>query len=277
MKGWNLTLIAPFQVDLDASSLSAVATSGDEREVCSITLISSRLGRSFVAGDLFKVRSGTDDHVTIQGDVRFLHQLGYGWTESTLRIEGDVGTGLGASMRSGCIEVFGNTMASAGWQMRGGDIRISGDTGDYLGGPLPGRRSGMSGGRIVVSGNAGHHAGHCMRRGTIVLLGDCGDGVGTDMVAGTIVAGGTVGKFVGAGMRRGTVFLAKAQEIDPVRFSPPRDVNLSFTRLIARGLDLVAPEIAAAMHRPMCRYLGDRSVGGQGEILVMRPKVAAQR
>jgi len=273
MKGWNLTLVAPFQIDLDASSLSAVATCDYEHEVCSITLISSRPDRSFVVGDLFKVRPGTDDRVTIHGDVRFLHQLGYGWTESTLRIEGDVGTGLGATMRSGCIEVFGKTMASAGWQMRGGEIRISGDTGDYLGGPLPGRRSGMSGGRIVVYGNAGHHAGHCMRRGAIVLLGDCGDGVGTDMVAGTIVAGGTVGEFVGAGMRRGTVILAKTPAIDLIRFSSPRDVDLSFTRLIAHELSSVAPELAEAMHRPMKRYLGDRSVGGQGEILVSRPKL----
>jgi len=268
MKGWTLSLVSPVSFGLDAAAMSTMVICDNERNVCDISLASSRPGSGVKVGDLFAVRASTDDHFTINGDVKFLHQLGKDWAAGALRIEGDVGIGLGTGMRGGSITVCGDSMMSAGCQMKGGAIRITGNTGDYLGGPLPGRRSGMSGGRIVVNGNAGHHAGHCMRRGTIVILGDVGDGIGSDMVAGTVVGGGRVGDFVGAGMRRGTIVLTHAISLDPVRFTSPREVSLSMAQLIASDLTLDAPEIAISMTKPMKRCLGDRTVGGQGEILI---------
>jgi formylmethanofuran dehydrogenase subunit C len=270
MNGWSLSLIAPIQLNLDASAMSAIETCTQESDVCNLSLLSPRPGREVVVGDLLKVRRTSNECIAINGDMRGLHQLGFGWTTRTLVIEGDVGAGLGTQMRGGSIRVMGHTMASAGCQMRGGEIRVLGNTGDYLGGPLPGRRSGMSGGRIIVNGNAGHHSGHRMRRGTILIAGDCGDGIASDMVAGTIVAGGNVGEFVAAGMRRGTVILARATLIDPIRFTPFRDADLGVSRLIATDLAPDAPAIATALIGPVRRCLGDRSVGGRGEILVIQ-------
>ncbi len=267
MNGWELTLIAPPEFELDASAMSAIESCTNEKETCGISLRSSRPGYELLVGDLFKVRYRADDRIVMTGDVKFMHQLGFAWSRRTLLIEGDVGLGLGTQMQGGSIQVLGQVMDFAGCQMRGGVIRISGDAGNFLGGPRPGRRSGMSGGRVVVTGNVGHHPGHCMRRGTIVMLGDCGDGMATDMVAGTIVAGGNVGELVGAGMRRGTVVLARASEIDPVCFTSPRDVSLSISRILANDLVLDAPEIAKVLNGPVRRWLGDRSVGGLGEIL----------
>ena len=178
-------------------------------------------------------------------------------------------------MRSGTIEVRGSTASHAAQQLRGGSIRILGNTGDYLAGPLPGRRSGMSGGRVVVAGSAGHHVGHRMRRGLITVLSDCGDGVASDMIAGTIAVGGKVGELIAAGMRRGTVSLAAPTPLDPIRFVCGSPSPLGITRLIAADLQHAAAEIAASLSVPARRFLGDRSCGGQGEIWQIASVAAA--
>ena len=266
MSGWELSLIATPPTDLDSAALTAIETCSDLKELSGLTLLASRPQQSIALAELFRIQRRNDDQIVVSGDLKSFHRIGYGWTQRSLLIEGDVGSGLGTGMRGGSIVVQGNTLDFAACQMRGGLIRVAGHTGDYLGGPLPGRRSGMSGGRVVITRNAGHHAGHRLRRGTIIIAGDVNDGVASDMVAGTIAIGGRVGDFVAAGMRRGTLILRRTVALDPVRFSAARTVDLGVSRLIAHDLQADAPEIAAALRGPLQRSLGDRSAAGQGEV-----------
>ena len=134
MNGWELTLIAAPEIELDASAMSAIESCTNERETFGISLRSSRPGYELLVGDLFKVRYRADDRIVITGDVQFMHQLGFAWSRRTLLIEGDVGLGLGTQMQGGSIQVSGQAMDFAGCQMRGGVIRIAGDAGNFLGG-----------------------------------------------------------------------------------------------------------------------------------------------
>jgi formylmethanofuran dehydrogenase subunit C len=266
MSGWELTLIRPYHHDLDGASLTTLVNGADERSINEIALVSSKPDNTVSIRDLFQVRRRSDENIVIDGDVSFLHCVGFGWSTRTLIVTGNVGCGFGTSMRGGKIEVHGSAGDSAACQLRGGLINVKGNVGNYLGGPLPGRRSGMSGGRVVIAGDAGHHAGHRMRRGTVVVLGNCGDGVASDMVAGTIAVNGQVGDFVAAGMKRGTLILNQPATMDPVRFTLGHHADLGIARLIANDLLIHSPDIASRLRRPFQRRLGDRSANGMGEI-----------
>jgi len=269
MTGWELHLIKPPSLALDASSLSCLEEIANEKEANQLALTASTPSQTVLAGELFRIVKRNDDRIVIIGDVPFLHRIGFGWRRRSMLIEGDVGAGLGTHMRGGHIELRGNASRDVGCQMRGGILQVSSDVGDYLRGPLSGRRSGMSGGRVIVQGNAGHHVGHRMRRGTIVVAGSCGDAVASDMVAGTIVVGHEAGKYVAAGMKRGTLILGCPAILDPVMFGSPRLQDLAVMRLLATDLKYDAPEISNALAHPVSRSLGDRSAGGQGEVWMM--------
>ncbi len=266
MSGWELKLIEPQQHDLDAASLSALESCADEKNARAIKLATARPNVFLPLSHLFQIRQRSDETIVISGDISFLHRVGYGWTSRSLVIEGNVGNDLGTLMRGGSIELRGDAMNSVASQMRGGLIRIGGNVGDYLGGPLPGRRSGMSGGRVLVLGHAGRHTGHRLRRGTIMVLGACGDGVGSDMIAGTIAVHGQVGDYVAAGMARGTLILNQCATLDPVRFTAIRKADLGITRLLAEDLKVDMPVLADKLRQPIHRCLGDRSADGMGEV-----------
>lgn len=266
MTGWELQLITPSHPDMDASFLTQLESATRENEALQIELRTCLQNKPVPVGDLFTIKQRDDERIVLRGCSHFLHRLGYGWTHRSLSIEGNVGVGLGTHMRGGHIELHGDALSEVGCQMRGGQIEITGSVGDYLGGPLPGYRSGMSGGRVVVRGDAGHHLGHRMRRGTLVVTGRCGDAPASDMVAGTIVVAGTVGDYVAAGMKRGTLILGQPAVLDTARFSSSRIQNLSVMRLLANDLQHDAPEVAGALAGSVYRSLGDRTAGGQGEI-----------
>jgi formylmethanofuran dehydrogenase subunit C len=278
MMGWTLTLKAKVEEDFDAAGLTALTHAMSDVEVAKIQLPTTRGQRlvtstsSVSAGDLFRIERRDDAQCVLRGDFSRLHRIGARWQHRPLRVEGSVGSGLGVSMRGGSIDVEGHAGCGVATQLIGGTIRVSGNVGDDLGGPLPGRRSGMSGGRVIVKGNAGNAVGFRLRRGLIVIDGDCGDAVGCDMVAGSIVITGHVGTHAGAGMRRGTLILGHEPTLAPARFSSPRDVTLGVAMLMASDINDDAPAMASRLRSPsMKRSLGDLSAGGRGEVWWFSP------
>ena len=278
MRGWTLTLKTKVEEDLDAAGLSAITQSLSDVEVAKIQLPTTRgqhlvmSSSSVCAGDLFRIERRDDMQCVMRGDLSRLHRIGAGWQHHPLRVEGNVGNGLGVSMRSGSVDVEGHAGCGLATQLVGGTLRITGNVGDDLGGPLPGRRSGMSGGRVVVKGNAGNAVGFRLRRGLIVIDGDCGDAVGCDMVAGSIVIAGRFGAHAGAGMKRGTLILGNEPTLAPARFTAPRDVTLGVAMLMASDITDVAPAMASRLRSPsMKRSLGDLSAGGRGEVWWFSP------
>jgi len=269
MTRWTLTLKQPPSCELDVavlSSLPGITRIDDVRQVC---LATPRPGRTICVGDLFDVSVNEKNGLTIVGDLRRMHRIGYRWAGRMLEIIGSAGVMAGAEMRGGNLHITGDADNLAASQMRGGVLQIDGDAGDDLGGPQPGYRAGMNGGRVVVAGNAGHRAGHRMRRGTIVIGGGAGDCLGADMVAGTIVVNRRVGDAVAAGMRRGTIILGTATALDAVRFSRQRIQPIGVANLIANDLTIDAADIAARLRQPFARSVGDLSAGGQGEVLIL--------
>ncbi len=266
MSGWELVLKCTPEFEVDGSSLTALATLSDARGAAMIQLVGTRPERSVDLADLFRIHRIEGDEVVMVGDLSFIHRIGHRWETGNLRIDGEVGAALGIEMRGGRIELRGNAKDGVATQMRGGHIGIVGNVGNFVAGPLSGRRSGMSGGQVMISGDAGDHLGHRMRRGSIVVKGSCHDGLGSELVAGTIVVGGDVGSGVGMGMRRGTLILRQPVALHETRFTPPRKVCLSIARLLADQLSAELPSIAELLSGTFNRSLGDRTVGGQGEV-----------
>lgn len=278
MRGWTLTLKTKVEEDLDAAGLSAIRQAVSDVDAAKIQLSTTRgqhlvtSSSSVSAGDLFRIERRDDAQCVMRGDLSRLHRIGAGWQHHLLRVEGNVGSGLGVSMRSGSIDVEGHAGCGVATQLVGGTIRVLGNVGDDLGGPLPGRRSGMSGGRVIVKGNAGNAVGFRLRRGLIVIDGDCGDALGCDMVAGSIIISGRVGTHAGAGMKRGTLILGHEPTLALARFSTPRAVTLGIAMLMASDISDDAPAMASLLRSPsMKRSLGDLSAGGRGEVWWFSP------
>jgi formylmethanofuran dehydrogenase subunit C len=229
---------------------------------------------SMALGELFRIeRSGDDDQIVLEGDLRQVRRLGHGMTSGTLTIRGDVGGELGAAMSGGAIDVAGNVGDRAGAAMRGGLLRIKGDAGDFLGAADPGARSGMREGVILVDGNVGDDAGLAMRRGLIAISGAAGDGLGRGLIAGSIFAFGAVGRLAGAGMKRGTLALFGLP--DPSHphllptFAPSGRFRPPFVTLYLRRLGQCGfPVPESAFSGMLDRYNGDLVERGQGEILI---------
>ena len=126
----------------------------------------------------------------------------------------------------------------------------------------------MNRGLIIVEGNAGNEAGAVMRRGLIVVTGSAGDFAGAFMIAGSIVIFGRPGIRAGAGMRRGTIVAFQTPELLPTfhyncRYRPAF-LKLMFRDLQGQGLSIPHGNADAFF----CRYSGDLSRSGKGEILI---------
>ncbi len=69
-------------------------------------------------------------------------------------------------------------------------------------------------------------------------------------------------------MRRGTIIGShKAVEPSELRFTQVQEQQLTFARLLSSHLQTVAPEIASRLSAGRVgRAIGDRTVGGQGEL-----------
>lgn len=236
-------------------------------------------GQLATLNDCFAISGSTETNACrIVGDCSVFDGVGTKLRNYRLAIDGSVGDRLGCQMRSGCIQVSGNA-------------------GNFLGGPSRGVRTGMRGGAIIVRGDAGQFCGYRMRRGTIVVGGSTGTGLAAEMVAGTIQVGIGQGfeqekreeetdfSQLALGMRRGTVVLMGCKAVrtaeNSAKFSSATPVDRVFRRLLADYLaelqNLASQQFGDweghAMLEPLResgrawqRVIGDRAVGGLGEI-----------
>jgi len=252
---------------IDASSLCPDRLAGRPRR--EVELLPILVGRSSVPlGELFEVSGDGDEEIEVEGDLSSFARVGASMSRGSLRVHGEVGPRAGAEMRGGTLMVEGRAGDYAGEGMRGGLLRIRGDAGEHLAAPSPGSARGMNRGTILIGGNAGRMAAMRMRRGLIAIAGDLGDGAACGMLAGTLFVFGRTGGGAGALQRRGTILglsgldpLPTFEPVGPFRFT---FLEIFFDALVSIGF--AVPQ--RARRAPYLRYVGDRSGGGVGEILV---------
>ena len=224
------------------------------------------------AGDLFSIDGPRDaKEIVVKNSTATLDYLGYGLGhEYQLEIEGDSGFYTAANLSGGKVIANGNTSDYSACGMNAGLFEINGNCGDYLGSAESGEKRGMSGGTILVRGDTGDFAGDLMRRGMILVEGDIGNYCASRMIAGTIAAQGAVGKFAGQNMKRGTLLFPHKPETMLPTFADNGRHNLGYLTILLREI-LSYESKFRQLHiarRRVQRYIGDRTVGGQGEVLV---------
>lgn len=228
--------------------------------------------KGVAAGDLFSIQGATDaKEIIVKNSTPSLdylgHRLGQGYR---LEIEGDSGFYTAANLSGGHVIANGNTSDYSACSMSAGLFEINGNCGDYLGSAESGEKRGMSGGSVLVRGSTGHFTGDMMRRGMILVEEDIGDYCASRMIAGTIAAQGEVGRFAGQNMKRGTLLFPHKPETMLPTFTENGRHNLGYLTLLLREIlrfDSKFRKLHIARRRVQ-RYVGDRAVGGQGELLV---------
>lgn len=224
-------------------------------------------GRGVALGELFELKDGDVEQLTIRSERSVLDCLGAGMRGGRLRVEGPAGHYAGLAMRGGELALDGDAGDYAASGMLGGILRIAGDAGGYLGAARIGDRNGMAGGVVAVSGNVGERAGDRMRRGLILIRGDAGDACASRLLAGTIVVAGACGAQPGFGLRRGSLILARPPQDMPATFGAAGVADLTYLDLLRRQARDILPGVLPAVSR-VHRYMGDLAFGGKGEILV---------
>ena len=223
-------------------------------------------------GEFFDITGSiTKQSVVLENTNQQMDYLGHALaTDTRLTVKGDAGHFTGAELAGGILIIDGDTLDYAGCNMSKGLLEITGNVNDYLGGAFFGEKKGMSGGKILVHGDSGNFTGDLMRRGTIMVVGNVGDYCASRMIAGTITSLGAVGKQVGVGMRRGTILLAYKPEDLPLGFHDCGRHNLGYLTLLLDNLRQYDSTFQSLhpMRRRVQRYIGDTTVGGQGEMLI---------
>ncbi len=223
-------------------------------------------------GEFFDITgSFTNQYVVLKNSNQKMDYLGHSLSAGVeLTIEGDVGHFAGAELAGGKLIIDGNSLDYAGCSMSQGLIEITGNVNDYLGGAYEGEKKGMSGGTILVHGNSGNFTGDLLRRGTIMVVGHIGDYCASRMTAGTITNLGTIGKQVGVGMRRGTILLPHKPKDVLTGFHDCGRHNLGYLTLLLHEIRQYKSTFQSLhpMRRRVQRYIGDTTVGGQGEMLI---------
>lgn len=272
MSGWLLKLKqAPvLRVDMRGITPAALAELRAEQ----VERLPLTYGNSIVPlAEFFSVEAGSQEGLMFEGDLSRFDRIGWQMSGGRLRVEGSAGDCAGGCMTGGELHINGHAGLLAACEMAGGLLRINGDVGDFAASTLPGSMDGMRGGRLIVDGNAGHRLADRMRRGTVLVSGDAGDFVASRMVAGTVALGGRAGEHLGYAMRRGSVVLAAgggvnsgAAEISST-FMPAGADAVVFWQLLARDLAQHGGPFEALPRRRIERHLGDRGVGGKGELI----------
>ena len=223
-------------------------------------------------GDVFEISGSLSNQpIVLENSNQSMDYLGHALTKnSELTVNGDVGHFSGAKLAGGKLIVDGNTQDYAGCGMSKGLIEITGNANDYLGGAFAGDKKGMSGGTILVHGNSGNFTGDLLRRGTIMVVGNIGNYCASRMIAGTITNLGTIGKQVGVGMKRGTILLPHKPKDVLTGFHDCGRHNLGYLTLLLDDLRQYKSTFQSLhpMRRRVQRYIGDTTVGGQGEMLI---------
>lgn len=223
-------------------------------------------------GELFDIDgSFSNQAVTLENSNSQMDYVGHALaSDFELTVKGDVGHFTGAKLAGGKLVVDGSTQNYAGCAMTKGLLEVSGNANDYLGGANAGDKKGMNGGTILVHGNSGNFTGDLLRRGSIMVVGNIGDYCASRMIAGTITNLGTIGKQVGVGMRRGTILLPHKPKDVLTGFHDCGRHNLGYLTLLLHELRQYKSTFQSLhpMRRRVQRYIGDTTVGGQGELLI---------
>ena len=239
----------------------------------SVENVELQIGNQKIAvKDLFNVKGEfTNSEVILENSTQKMDYLGCALNQNkTLTIKGQAGHFAGASLAGGKVLIEGNAQDYAACAMKHGLVEIMGDTNDYAGGAYTGDKKGMSGGTLLVHGDSGNFTGDLMRRGTIMVVGNIGDYCASRMIAGTITNLGTIGKQVGVGMRRGTILLPHKPKDVLTGFHDCGRHNLGYLTLLLDDLRHYQSTFQSLhpMRRRVQRYIGDTTVGGQGELLI---------
>jgi formylmethanofuran dehydrogenase subunit C len=223
-------------------------------------------------GDLFDITgSFSDQPVMLENPNKSMDYIGHALRKDTqLTVNGNVGHFAGADLMGGKLTIDGNVQDYAACKMSKGLIQVMGDANHYLGSAYAGEKKGMTGGTILVHGNSGNFTGDMLRRGTIMVVGNIGDYCASRMVAGTITNLGTIGKQVGVGMRRGTLLLPHKPKDVVTGFRDCGRHNLGYLTLLLNEIRQYKSTFQSLhpMRRRVQRYIGDTTVGGQGEMLI---------
>lgn len=267
MSALTFTLRETPQQRVDLSPLTPERLAGKSlAQIAALELVSGN--RRLRVAELFQV-SGTDPGtLVIRGSCERLDRIGQGMGSGLLLVEGNAGAYLGLDLQGGVIEVRGSAGAYCASRMAGGLIHIHGDVGDFLAAALPGEPHGMRGGTIVVRGSAGDRVADRLRRGQVLIEGNAGRYCASRMIAGTVAVLGRVGEGAGFAMRRGTLLLETPPPLLPT-FNESGTFALPFLPLLVgawQGLPGAFGTLAAPPR--VRRYVGDRAVGGVGEILI---------
>jgi formylmethanofuran dehydrogenase subunit C len=216
--------------------------------------------------DFFEVEGAGGDEIEIRGDASKVKWIGRGMTRGRITIRGNAGMHLGAHMKGGAIEVFGDVSDWVGAEMTNGLIHIHGNTGGQVGAAYRGSLSGMRDGTILIEGSAGLEVGMRMKRGIIAVRGPVRDFAGLQMKGGSIFLLGGAELRTGAWMVRGTIVSLMPLPLLPT-FALASAYNPAFLRLYAKYLQRFRFTIPG--ESAYQRYIGDASVPGKGEILIV--------
>ncbi len=223
-------------------------------------------------GEFFDVAgSFTNPSVALENPNQKMDYAGHALaTDVELKIKGDVGHFTGAELAGGKLTIDGNSLDYAGCGMSKGLLEIQGNANNYLGSAYSGQKKGMTGGTILTHGNSGDFTGDLLRRGTIMVVGNIGNYCASRMIAGTIANLGTIGKQVEVGMRRGTILLPHKPKDVLTGFHDCGRHNLGYLTLLLDDLRQYTSTFQSLhpMRRRVQRYIGDTTVGGQGEMLI---------
>jgi formylmethanofuran dehydrogenase subunit C len=261
------TLKEELKLPLEAECLSPDIISGlTHDEMRKLPVLLGK--RQFQLDDFFEVKGEKSDYLELRGNLAQVKLIGHGMKSGSIVIHGNAGMHLGTAMAGGSIAVYGNAADWLGAEMSGGLIHIHGDAGGQVGAAYRGSRKGMKGGTILIDGSAGIEIGMRMRRGLICIQGRTGDFAGLQMLGGTIFLCGKAGIRTGAWMSRGTIVALEPLKLLPT-FIYSCTYEPAFLRLFKRQLQdsgVFIPE--QILNSPVCRYTGDTSGSGKGEILI---------
>jgi glutamate synthase domain-containing protein 3 len=125
---------------------------------------------------------------------------------ATVRVHGNVSTGVAENMMSGIVVVEGNASQSAGATAHGGLLVVHGDAAARCG-------ISIKGVDIVVRGSVGHLSGFMAQTGRLVVCGDAGEALGDSIYEARLYVRGEVAEL-GADCIEKEV---RAEHVDEVR------------------------------------------------------------
>ena len=267
MSALTLSLKKPLQFAINCAALTPDALAHRTlNEIAAITLYHGK--HAARVDELFDISGHDSASLRFLNATQQLDYLGANMRSGRIDISGNTGAYLGFAMKGGEIHCLGNTQDLAACNMQNGLMVIHGNTGDFLGGAAAGLRKGMLGGTVVVKGHAGDRVGDQMRRGLILIEGNAGDYCASRMLAGTIGVLGKVGAYAGFSMHRGTLLLTAQPDLHPT-MQACGSHTLPFLNLLFKSFAPYSLAFASLKSLRAERWLGDAADKGMGEILVI--------